>query len=104
WLFQEEENPLGSVVQTYKSGLWGIDLGITESARRGQKENPSSKIYQLSGSDPKKIALLTVAKAAEAGDRFAIGILKEAGERLGRKAAFLVNLFNPEILVVGGGV
>ena len=104
WLFEEEENPLGSVVQTYKSGLWGIDLGITQSAVQGQKDNPSSTIYQMSNGDGKKVTLFAVAKAASAGDAFAIRLLKEAGQRLGRKAAFLVNLFNPEILVVGGGI
>ena len=104
WLFQEEENPLGSVLQAYKSGLWSIDLGITQSAQQGQKENPSSKIYAMVNGDMKKINILTVVKAAEAGDVFANRLLREAGSRLGRKAAFLVNLFNPELLVVGGGV
>jgi glucokinase len=30
--------------------------------------------------------------------------LKDAGTRLGRKAAALVNLFNPEIIIIGGGI
>ena len=104
WLFEEEDNALALLQQAYKSGLWNIDLGITQTAQQGQKENPSSKIYQLVNQDVKKINILTVAKAAEMGDAFANQILKEAGSRLGHKAAFLVNLFNPEIIVVGGGV
>ena len=104
WLFEEQDDAQGSVLQAYKSGLWGIDLGITVTAQQGQKENASSKIYSLAGNDIKKINMLTVVKASEAGDVFANRILKDAGNRLGRKAAFLVNLFNPEIIVVGGGV
>ena len=103
WLW-ESENLHSMVQQTHASGLWSFDVGITESALQLQKDNPASKIYQLVNNNPKKINILTVAKAAEMGDALANKILKEAGERLGRKAAFLVNLFNPEIVVVGGGV
>ena len=54
--------------------------------------------------DVKKINLATVVKASEERDEFAMQLLREAGERLGRKAAVLVNLLNPEILIIGGGV
>ena len=104
WLFEQDDSALGSVTQTYRSGLWSIDLGISKAAKEGQQLNPHSKIFQLSGADVQKINILTVAQAAEMGDSFAIQLLKDAGHRLGRKAAFLVNLFNPEIMVVGGGL
>ena len=81
-----------------------MDLGIAQAAREAQKENPSSKIYKLSHDDLKKINILTVVKASDEGDAFANRLLYEAGQRLGRKAAFLVNLFNPEVIVIGGGV
>jgi glucokinase-like ROK family protein len=45
-----------------------------------------------------------VAKAAEAGDEVAIEILGRAGRTLGLAASWLINLFNPEMLVVGGAV
>ena len=54
--------------------------------------------------DVKQINIGTIAKAAEMGDEFAIKLLSEAGGRLGRKASFLVNLLNPEVLIIGGGV
>jgi predicted NBD/HSP70 family sugar kinase len=104
WLFDiAEDNPLPALVEAYKSGVWSMDLGIALRAQALQKENAGSKIYEIS-KDPKKITLLTVVKAAEEGDPFAVSLLKDAGCRLGRKAAFLVNLFNPEILIVGGGI
>jgi predicted NBD/HSP70 family sugar kinase len=104
WLFDiADDNPLPALVEAYKSGVWSMDLGIALRAQALQKENPNSKIYELS-KDVKKITLLTVVKAAEQGDAFAVKLLKDAGQRLGRKAAFLVNLFNPEILIVGGGI
>jgi predicted NBD/HSP70 family sugar kinase len=105
WLFDLElEDPQAMVKESYKSGLWSLDLGIAKQAQNLQKENPQSKVYELVKGDAKKITILTVAKAAEMGDAFAIKILKDAGARLGRKAAFLVNLFNPEYLIIGGGI
>jgi len=42
-------------------------------------------------------------QAALAGDRGALDDLKEIGHRLGAGIASLVNIFNPEVVVVGGG-
>jgi glucokinase len=45
----------------------------------------------------------TVTQAALAGDAFAISILVEAGRWLGVAAASLVNVLDPEVILVGGG-
>mgnify|MGYP001610723060 CR=1 FL=1 len=45
-----------------------------------------------------------VARAAWAGDRAARGIWREVGDALGRGLANVVNLLNPERIVIGGGV
>jgi predicted NBD/HSP70 family sugar kinase len=42
------------------------------------------------------------AAAVEAGDEGAMAILEEAGARIGRHLADLVDLFDPEVIVVGG--
>jgi predicted NBD/HSP70 family sugar kinase len=42
------------------------------------------------------------ADAVEAGHDVALSILNEAGSRIGRHLADVVNLFDPEIIVVGG--
>lgn len=104
WLFQEEDNALQVLKESYKTGTWGLDLGIAIRAQMLQKENPTSKIYELSKKEGKPVTMLTVVKASESGDELAIKLLREAGQQLGRKAAFLVNLINPEIIVVGGGI
>ncbi len=105
WLFDiQQEDPKGMVIESYKSGLWSLDLGIAKRAVALEKENPKSKIYSLVNGNAGKITVLTVAKAGEMGDPLANKILKEAGAKLGRKAAFLVNLFNPEIIILGGGI
>lgn len=45
-----------------------------------------------------------VIQAAEAGDTDAIHIIKSAGEHLGYGITTLIHLFNPERIVMGGGV
>ncbi len=105
WLFDvAEENLLPALVEAYKSGTWSSDMGIALRAQALHAEHKQSKIYEFAKNDPKKITLFTVVKAAETQDEFARELLKDAGNRLGRKAAFLVNLFNPEILIIGGGI
>ncbi len=105
WLFNvEDDNPLPDAVEAFKAGIWNVDLGVALRAQNAQKSHPDSKIYPLVKGDVKKITIATVVQAADEGDAWAIQLLKEAGSRLGRKAAFLVNLFNPEIIIVGGGI
>lgn len=45
-----------------------------------------------------------VFRAASNGDKHAIEILSSAGEALGVGTAFLVNVLDPEMIVVGGGL
>ncbi len=45
-----------------------------------------------------------VVQAAISGDQFAIDILTEAGHYLGEGIAKLINIFNPEIVILGGRV
>jgi len=84
----------------------GIDLGIASRARDffNQKKSSSSKILELAGGKIEKITLDTVIKAAEADDAAAKSFLVEAGDYLGAKIAYLVNLFNPDAVVIGRGI
>ena len=45
-----------------------------------------------------------VGRAAEAGDGLAIRVFGEVGEYLGVAVANVINLLNPEVVVLGGGV
>jgi N-acetylglucosamine repressor len=56
------------------------------------------------GANPRKIDAQAVAIAARAGDEEARRILARAGEYLGMGISYLLNLFNPEMVVLGGRV
>ena len=43
-------------------------------------------------------------RLARAGDAAALGVLRLVGTRLGVAVANLVNIFNPQVVVLGGGV
>jgi len=51
---------------------------------------------------PPNLTLDDLFRAAASGDRFAHTLLAEAGQRLGRATANLVNLLNPSLLILGG--
>jgi predicted NBD/HSP70 family sugar kinase len=45
-----------------------------------------------------------VVTAAAEGDEGSLQLLREVGTELGLAAAWLINLFNPEVIVVGGSL
>ncbi|MBN2831116.1 MAG: ROK family protein [Candidatus Omnitrophica bacterium] len=61
---------------------WEMDLGITQD----------------------NLDLKSVFSLAHSGDKNAIAALSKAAKKLGIKIAFLVNLLNPEAVIIGGGL
>jgi predicted NBD/HSP70 family sugar kinase/predicted transcriptional regulator len=83
---------------------WGMDLGITRMARHEIEKGVGTKIVACAKGDPKNISTEVVIEAAKQDDEIATEIVRNAGMNLGVRIAYLVNLFNPEVVVVGGGV
>lgn len=77
---------------------------IALKAKDGIKNGNSSLIQKLVDSDLEKIDITVVLQAANLGDQFAISLFAEAGKWLGRGIAFLLQIFNPEIIIIGGRV
>jgi glucokinase-like ROK family protein len=51
-----------------------------------------------------RVTAADVARAASFGDPVSVALLQSAGRRVGLMLASVVNLFNPSLVVVGGGV
>jgi predicted NBD/HSP70 family sugar kinase len=77
---------------------------ITRIARQGIKEGRSSLINELVNGDEEKIDISIITDAANRGDQFAISIFSEAGYWLGKGIVYLIQIFNPELIVLGGRV
>jgi predicted NBD/HSP70 family sugar kinase/predicted transcriptional regulator len=81
------------------------DLGMVNDVRAilsKDKEN-AAKFFKLTSSNINNVDLKSVFIAARAKDVIATEALETAAKRLGIKIAYLVNLFNPQIVVIGGG-
>ena len=66
-----------------------IEEGFTSSAMKKKK-------------DISEITLLDIIAAAKNEDMLCIEILAEIGEKIGKGIALLINIFNPELLILGG--
>ena len=66
------------------------------------EKDPTILISRLAAGNP--VSGRYVADAARQGDPVAAGIFEEVGRRLGQGIAGLVNVLDPEAVVVGGGV
>ena len=77
---------------------------IAKRAIKAIKEGEKSLIYELANYDLNQISAEIVSKAANQGDKLGRNIMEETGEYLGTGVANIINLFNPELVIVGGGV
>jgi len=76
---------------------------IAVEGRTAAEREPGSALGQaLTAGRTIDAALVT--EAAAAGDSAAVAVLAEVGRRLGAAMSSWANLFNPEAIVVGGGV
>jgi glucokinase-like ROK family protein len=73
-------------------------------ARQGQALAQSGKRTLLASLPVESITAQEVAEAARRGDLHAQEILSRAGTYIGIAIAGLINLFNPSVVIIGGGV
>ncbi|MFH1593519.1 MAG: ROK family protein [Candidatus Omnitrophota bacterium] len=85
-------------------GIKGTDLGIVDRAKRLVGNESASKILQMAGNNQETITKEIIFKAAQGGDKLARELLIDAAYWLGVKVAYLVNIFNPQMVVIGGGM
>jgi predicted NBD/HSP70 family sugar kinase len=65
------------------------------------KKGESSSVLRDNKS-PEDITLADVVSGAQAEDTLCIELLAESGEKLGKGLAVLINIFNPELMIIGG--
>lgn len=79
-------------------------LALVRKVKEGLKEGQTSILNNLSQEDLEKLEPDTIIEAANKGDQFAINSLSEIGMSLGKGIAILIQIFNPELIVLEGKI
>jgi len=77
---------------------------LVRMANEAIKANPDTILAQMAKEREGDLGPHWVVDAALAGDQQAIGILSEVGQNLGKGIAMLIQLFNPELIILRGPV
>ena len=75
-------------------------LALVRKAKEGLKRGQTSVLNELKGEDFEKMDPRVIIKAANKGDQFAINLLSEIGISLGKGIAILIQIFNPELIIL----
>ncbi len=68
--------------------------------RRAIREGGTSRCLEMAGGDPEAITGWQVLEAARSGDKMSVTLVEEVGRYLGLGVANMVNLFNPQLIVI----
>jgi len=77
---------------------------IRREAIKALRKHPESELHKRCHHDPESITAEIVYQSAKAGDQFARNIFQDMGRYLGIGIASLINILNPEMVILGGGV
>lgn len=64
----------------------------------------SSKIVELVGGDLEQVTPVVVSQAAQQGDELALELIRETAEYLAIWLGGMINLMDPDIIIIGGGL
>jgi predicted NBD/HSP70 family sugar kinase len=84
--------------------VYGSEAAIVASARALAKEHPDSLLNAVGATQIELLTVDNIIQAARQADPYAIQVLAEAGEKIGFAVGTLINLFNPQMVVIGGPV
>jgi N-acetylglucosamine repressor len=76
---------------------------MVKSAKDYLRNGVRSMILDHAGGDIEKVDSYALARALDKRDKLALNILIEAGNYLGKGISQIIDLFNPERIIIGGG-
>ncbi len=84
---------------------WDLDLGIIQEVKKILLKDSvkQEEFLRITGASMEHLDLKNIFNASRLKNPAALSALETAACRLGIKIAFLVNLLNPEVVVIGGG-
>lgn len=97
----------GPLCDCGNSGCWealASGTALAREARRRIDEGTRTAILDYAGGEIEKITAQVIHTAAEQGDALAQELIAQTGYYVGVGLANLINIFNPELIVIGGGL
>lgn len=85
-------------LETEASG-WALTRMLREKLLEG-----SSSVLTKKGLHPQDVQMEDIIQAANNDDVLAIELIAKVGENIGRGIALLINIFNPELVILGGSL
>jgi len=83
---------------------WDSQSTLKKEALKVIEKGVGTKIVELLKGNLDQLSDEVIVKAAEEKDDVAIDLIAGAGINLGVRIAYLINLFSPQIVVIGGGI
>jgi glucokinase len=77
---------------------------LTKQAHKAYAKKMSAQVSKLTGGNSKNITPKILSAAAKSGDKTAKAIWQDAGQKLGIAMAGIINLLNPSVIVLCGGI
>ncbi len=100
-----QRDPLGEMCACGRRGCWETQVGPQAVLRRVKaalSESPDGNLSCEAADDLNNLTFQKVVGAAANGDPLCRRAIEEVGKNLGLGIADLANLFNPELVVIGG--
>lgn len=77
---------------------------LSEMAKEGIMAGKNSMLNKLSKEELQRIEPAVIIEAANKGDQYAIQLLSNIGTYMGKGIAMLIQLFNPELIILSGKI
>ena len=90
-----------------RKGCWeaySSATGLIHMTKEAMEADPSTKMWEMVGGDIQKVDGRTAYDGMRAGDPAAVKVVDEYVAYLGCGLANMVNIFQPEVLFLGGGI
>ena len=97
----------GPICNCGNRGCWetlASGTALAREARHRIMEGVRTSILEYAGSDVEKVTAEVIHSAAQQGDSLARELIARTGYYVGVGLANLINIFNPELIVIGGGL
>ncbi len=97
----------GPICNCGNRGCWetlASGTALAREARHRIKEGVRTSILEYAEGEVEKVTAQVIHKAAEQGDSLAKELIARTGYYVGVGLANLINIFNPELIVIGGGL